>query len=211
MRVQVDGTSEAREGRLAYSDALLREIGERLSESWRVLGGRLKITAARMDALVARGDKSPEELCAEMFKTWWSKSTRNARWGERCVAFSRSKRMDLLYQTLSHFHKNRLDYRTPDPRTMEKYFIAISKFLASRWKEVGGYLHLAPERIDRIAEESRGNTAEWAFQVLKLWQAEADRVGGTRFELVRVMYEDMGRIDLAITILLDFMNLEKEL
>ena len=62
-----------------------------------------------------------------------------------------------------------------------------------------------------LAEQSRADPAQRAFEVLKMWQAEAVRHGGTPFELVRVLYERMGRFDLAITILLDFLNQEKKL
>ena len=92
---------------------------------------------------------------------------------------------------------------------MGRYFSA--KPLASGWKELGCYLHLSPERLDRLAEQSRADPAQRAFEVLKMWQAEADRHGGTHFELVRVLYEHMGRFDLAIHILLHFLDQEREL
>ena len=117
MRVEVDGNSEATEVRFAYSDPLLREIGQRLSGSWRLLGSYLGVTAARMDALVGGGVKTPEELCMEMFKAWWRKSTRDARWRELCLAFIGIDRLDLLLETLTFFHRSGLDYHNPDSRT----------------------------------------------------------------------------------------------
>ena len=209
--LQTDGRSEARATRLVYSDALLREIGKQMSERWRELGGYLKVTVARMDAVVERGGKTPEQLCAAMFKAWWRKSARgNVRWEELCRAFVGLARMDLLLQTLTFLGNRELDYRNPDSRTMEKYFNAIARPLASRWKETGCYLHLAPEMLDKLAEESRGDLAQWAFQMLKMWRVEAASNGGTPFELVRVLSEDMGRFDVAITILLDFMKQEEK-
>ena len=208
---QTDGENrEVGQRRLAYSDALLRQLGKELSGCWRELGSSLKVTAARMDALVERSVKTPEELCTAMFRVWWGETPHRHRWGELGRVFTRIRRVELLAQWMSLLHRQGLDFENPDSRAMHKHLGTLGRRLGSRWKEVGDHLKLSPERLDKIAEECEygGSPAEWAFRVLKMWQDEADGAGGTPFELLRVLTEDMGKFDLCIAILLDFIKQE---
>ena len=202
-----DGT-EVGQGRLLYSDALLRDLSKGLSGCWRVLGGRLKVTTARMDALVERNVKTPEELCTAMLKAWWGETPHRHRWGELGRVFTCIKRVELFAQWMTLLHRNGLDFENPDSRAIDKHLGTLGRRLASRWKEVGGYLKMSPERLHRVAEECEcgGSPAEWAFQVLKMWQA--DSAGSAPFELLRVLTEDMEKYHLGITILLDFIKQE---
>ena len=83
-----------------------------------------------------------------------------------------------------------LDYEKPDFPTMGRYFEVIAEALGSEWKDLGQYLPLSSDKLDKIAQKGERDPAHQVFQVLKMWQADRH---GTHFQLIRVLLERMGR------------------
>ena len=189
-------TAVAVASRLGYDDVLLRSISDKLGARWSELGFRLGITKKNLDEVEVK--KTEEQMIVEMLYTWHAQSHPPSRCGDLVYALGKVNRPDLVHLTQRFAMARGLNFKNPDRNVMHEYFNTIAGSLGSQWEQTALHLGLTAEDIQNAYGGRRRGGCESdtvcrnVFKVLKLWQ---DKPDSTHHQLLRVLMEDMGRVD----------------
>ena len=182
--------------RLGYDDYLLRAISDKLGERWSELGFALGITKKNLDELNVK--KTEEQMIVEILLTWLAQSHASSRCGDLNYALGKISRPDLVHLTLKYAVARGLNFKNPDMNVIHEYFKTLASSVGSKWEEMALHLGLTTEDVHNAYGGRRRGACESdaasrnAFRVLKMWQ---DKPDSTHHQLLRVMMEDLGRLD----------------